>query len=140
MTNSLLTYADIPACPVTVLSRFETRLGCNRKDSLAVWGELLKYLRLRTEMEESLAPSTIVDAMWHEMILHTREYAVLCRVLHGGFIHHEPHETVDASAYERTLDALRCRFGYVNSKYWPSRAGATIEVGASCGGGGGSCS
>ncbi len=35
-------------------------------------------------------PSTLVDDMWHEFLLHTRDYAAFCDAAIGQFLHHEP--------------------------------------------------
>ena len=35
-------------------------------------------------------PSQVVDDLWHEFILHTRNYDVFCRRAFGRFLHHTP--------------------------------------------------
>ena len=35
-------------------------------------------------------PSQVVDDLWHEFILYTREYEQFCRKAFGGFLHHVP--------------------------------------------------
>jgi hypothetical protein len=35
-------------------------------------------------------PSQVVDDLWHEFILHTREYQRFCSQAFGGFFHHTP--------------------------------------------------
>lgn len=35
-------------------------------------------------------PSRGVDDLWHEMLLHTRDYAAFCDTAIGRFLHHEP--------------------------------------------------
>ena len=35
-------------------------------------------------------PSEVVDALWHEFILHTRNYDHFCRRAFGRFLHHTP--------------------------------------------------
>ncbi len=35
-------------------------------------------------------PSRVVDAMWHEFILHTRAYGEWCDLTVGRFVHHTP--------------------------------------------------
>ncbi len=41
--------------------------------------------RLRLSM-----PSTLADDMWHEFLLHIRDYAVFCDTAFGRFLHHVP--------------------------------------------------
>lgn len=35
-------------------------------------------------------PSQVVDDLWHEFILYTRNYEAFCRRAFGGFLHHTP--------------------------------------------------
>jgi hypothetical protein len=35
-------------------------------------------------------PSRVVDDLWHEFILDTREYGVFCKLAFGDFFHHVP--------------------------------------------------
>ena len=41
-------------------------------------------------------PSKVVDALWHEFILHTRGYEAFCRKAFGGMLHHTPAEALPA--------------------------------------------
>jgi len=46
-------------------------------------------------------PSVIVDDLWHEMVLHTRDYAAFCDAALGRFLHHVPESAMtgpDAAA------------------------------------------
>jgi hypothetical protein len=40
-------------------------------------------------------PSQIADDLWHEFILHTRDYQEFCRRAFGGFLHHTPAAVLD---------------------------------------------
>lgn len=56
-------------------------------------------------------PSTLVDDMWHEMVLHTRDYAAFCDTAFGRFLHHEPESNMSpkqalANRSERLLATL----------------------------------
>ena len=35
-------------------------------------------------------PSQVADDLWHEFILHTREYSTFCQKAFGGYMHHTP--------------------------------------------------
>jgi hypothetical protein len=39
-------------------------------------------------------PSVAVDALWHEMVLHTREYQEFCDQALGRFLHHVPESSM----------------------------------------------
>ena len=40
-------------------------------------------------------PSQVADELWHEFILHTREYQEFCKHAFGGFFHHAPAAVLD---------------------------------------------
>ncbi|MGQ0709473.1 MAG: glycine-rich domain-containing protein [Rhodoferax sp.] len=50
-------------------------------------------------------PSKVVDAAWHEFILHTRAYAAWCDAAFGGLLHHTPAEVLGRDA--KRNDGLR---------------------------------
>jgi hypothetical protein len=43
-------------------------------------------------------PSVVVDEVWHEFVLHTREYADFCDAAFGRFLHHEPESAMTPEA------------------------------------------
>jgi len=54
-------------------------------------------------------PSKVVDAMWHEFILHTRAYEAFCRKAFGRMLHHTPAEALAAqpNRQDRQFTGLR---------------------------------
>lgn len=58
-------------------------------------------------------PSQVVDAMWHEFILHTRAYRDWCALALGRFLHHTPALALGAQAQNN--DGLR------RAWYWACR-------------------
>jgi hypothetical protein len=42
-------------------------------------------------------PSVIVDDLWHELVLHTRDYAEFCDTALGRFLHHVPESAMSAA-------------------------------------------
>lgn len=50
-------------------------------------------------------PSQVVDDLWHEFILHTREYETWCARAFGRFLHHTP--AVALSGEKRSNEGLR---------------------------------
>jgi len=58
-------------------------------------------------------PSQVVDALWHEFILHTRAYRDWCELALGWFLHHTPALALGADA--RDNDGLR------RAWYWACR-------------------
>lgn len=58
-------------------------------------------------------PSQVVDAMWHEFILHTRAYRDWCQLALGWFLHHTPALALGSQAQNN--DGLR------RAWYWACR-------------------
>ena len=60
---------------------------------------------LRSNKQFVAMPSRVVDAMWHEFILHTKGYKDWCSVALGWFLHHTPAEALGKKV--RSNDGLR---------------------------------
>ncbi|MGH6627342.1 MAG: glycine-rich domain-containing protein [Burkholderiaceae bacterium] len=60
---------------------------------------------LRSNRQFVAMPSRVVDALWHEFILHTQAYRDWCELALGWFLHHTPAEALSAQA--RRNDGLR---------------------------------
>lgn len=60
---------------------------------------------LRSKRQFVGMPSKVVDAAWHEFILHTQAYQQWCRYAFGGMLHHTPAEVLGRSA--KRNDGLR---------------------------------
>ena len=60
---------------------------------------------LRSNKQFVAMPSRVVDAMWHEFILHTKAYQAWCRYSLGWFLHHTPAEALGKKAQNN--DGLR---------------------------------
>lgn len=68
---------------------------------------------LRSRRQFVAMPSQVVDAMWHEFILHTRAYRDWCELALGWFLHHTPALALGARAQNN--DGLR------RAWYWACR-------------------
>mgnify|MGYP001569688629 CR=1 FL=1 len=121
-------------CPPALLARLKERLVYSDGEARIAWTELLRFLIVCSQADGSLAPSKLIDEVWHEAILHTRDYAALCMALCGHFIHHTPTAEPDPEAYTRTLASLMRTYGYVNDVYWPMKHAALAECPGRCGG------
>ena len=53
-------------------------------------------------------PSQVVDDLWHEFILYTRNYAHFCRRAFGGFLHHTPAVMMSTKGQGRNDGLARC--------------------------------
>lgn len=68
------------------------RPGLSYKDCALVAHALRQFFLayLKSGREFVSMPSQVVDELWHEFILYTREYQQFCRKAFGGFLHHTP--------------------------------------------------
>lgn len=49
-----------------------------------------QYLYLTQVYGRPIAPTSDVDEIWHQHILHTNKYAIDCKTVFGRFLHHLP--------------------------------------------------
>ena len=68
---------------------------------------------LRSNKAFVALPSRVVDALWHEFILHTQAYQDWCQLTLGWFLHHTPAQALGLEA--RSNDGLR------RAWYWACR-------------------
>ena len=52
-------------------------------------------------------PSQVVDDLWHEFILHTRDYQAFCNEAFGQFLHHTPAAVLGQNAEQKSYNGLR---------------------------------
>jgi hypothetical protein len=93
--------------------------------------ELSKFLFVCSETADPLVPSPAVDDIWHDFILHTKDYAAFCALNFGKFIHHNPKRGVNpvpTDGYARTLEALRAGFAPIDTYIWPDSSAFFAEV------------
>jgi len=108
---------------------------------------LLEYKRfmevVTSESDRNFGMAGDVDTIWHEHILHTRDYVSFCLKYAGHYIHHTPEtpNEIDCSekqeSYKSTLGFLASKFGPVNHEVWP-KLGALSDC-SRCGGNCSSC-
>ena len=55
-------------------------------------------------------PSPVVDDLWHEFLLFTRDYASFCDAAFGRFLHHTPTEAMTQDEYDGQAVALRTTY------------------------------
>lgn len=73
-----------------VVTRFLKLFDISRDEADELFQETKKFLWACSQTSEPLEPPVIIDEMWHNFILFTRDYAAFCRSYFGYFIHHGP--------------------------------------------------
>ena len=94
-----------------LLSRFGAKYRFSLDESEALFGDVKAWLYLvgtRTVTAPPLVilPSMeVVDDLWHEFILYTKDYADFCCRHFGHFIHHEPTREAERDFSRRQREA-----------------------------------
>lgn len=99
-----------PSSILAVLAKSHPHIDEN--DQLRVAEALREFFLVRSRVGDRLIgmPSRVVDDLWHEFILDTREYERFCKLAFGGFFHHVP---ATANPPGKRMDAaLRATWRY----------------------------
>ena len=99
-----------PSSTLAVLAKSHPHIDEN--DQLRVAEALREFFLVRLRVGDRLIgmPSRVVDDLWHEFILDTREYERFCKLAFGGFFHHVP---ATANPPGKRMDAaLRATWRY----------------------------
>lgn len=80
--------------------------------------ELIKYLIITSQSNQTTSPCYIVDLAWHELILFTRFYEKLCKEKLEKFIHHTPSENENPEAFNYTLELYQQIFTNPPKEIW----------------------
>ncbi len=107
-----------------LIYRMVDKHGWDEAVACEVFEEFKRYAWLCATTGEALAPTKIIDEMWHNFILFTEDYQEFCRVTLGRFFHHRPTrrgqihgEDNGESATQKTTRMATEAFGTL-SKYW----------------------
>ncbi|GGF91941.1 hypothetical protein [Paenibacillus abyssi] len=93
-----------------------------------LWFELKRFFLLSALMRKVNMYSSMVDDIWHEMLMFTREYKQFCERFCGSMIHHAPHaaQPLQAAQPEKDKDE-RAWFDWVYSELFePVPASSSI--------------
>ena len=94
--------------------------------------EYKRFLSLRVENPKiDLAPTKLMDIVWHYHIIDTRRYATDCQRLFGSFLHHKPSYGPNDSA--ETEVEMKDSFDRKKNLYQKKNGTDPISISASCG-------
>ena len=88
LKNAILTYQNS-----NVISRFTDKYALDEKEAKSIFTETKKFLYLSyCEKEKAVIydDMLIVDEMWHNFILFTKDYHAFCIKFFGKYLHHLP--------------------------------------------------
>lgn len=119
--------------PALLIKRFCSEHKVSEDEAREGFEETKKFLLLCAKNKGvNYSPSLQVDAMWHQFILHTRDYFTFCDTL-GGFVHHQPAEVPTPGSYELTKRDLKRFYGNLNERFWgPKAASDCDDCSSSC--------
>ena len=105
--------------------------GIRRDTALAAIEEYRKFIFLCATRSDRNVPSKAVDLVWHQHMLHSRDYwDVFCKKL-GQPIHHSPGGAGQGHLddYKATVAAYTARFGRPPRGIWRQRARMSDIIG-----------
>lgn len=118
--------------PSLLLKRFATNENVSESETHELFLETKKFLIMcAMNRGKRYSPSPKIDAMWHQFILHTRDYLSFCDAL-GGFIHHQPAEKPAPEGYSLTRTDMQSLFGDLDQRYWTERSSDCDDCNSSC--------
>ena len=104
--------------PNLLIDKFCSEHMVSKEDAQARFQETKKFLVLcATDRKKHYSPSKAVDTMWHQFILHSRDYFVFCELV-GGYIHHQPSDKSELNELTSTFEALKNKFNNIDERFW----------------------
>ena len=111
--------------PTFLLEKFCADELVSTEEAAELFEQTKRFLVVGQVLDAHIAPSLMVDKMWHAWILFTNDYHAFGAKL-GGYIHHLPIPQGDAKQppLEPTVELLEAAFGAAPEKFWPVALGA----------------
>lgn len=99
-----------------VMGRVQRELGLDEESAAKAEDLYRKFLTLRHRYPASRhVPPKIADEVWHNHIMHTKQYLADCEKLFGDVLHHVPELEGDQSShlrdYDQTVKHYKQEFG-----------------------------
>lgn len=74
-----------------VVDRTQKRMGWSDDQTAQIFAEYLRYLNIaQANPKVMVVPSVLIDEIWHDHILHTKQYFSDCIAMFGNYMHHLP--------------------------------------------------
>ena len=86
-------------------------LGKGKVYTINALREYGRFMKIVSSSTMKAAPSKVVDTVWHENIMFTKDYAKYCDDVNGSYIHHTPSLKGDNSLFLSTIKDYESLFG-----------------------------
>jgi hypothetical protein len=97
-----------------VVYRFRKTYGITHEESADIFEQVKKWMwlahhRRLAGLETGLSidmPIVVIDEMWHNFVLFTKEYTAFCKDFFGYYVHHAPTTEAEETEYRGHLQSL----------------------------------
>ncbi|MFT5234867.1 MAG: hypothetical protein ACI8SK_000512 [Shewanella sp.] len=97
-----------------VTDRFIKLYGVEEVEAVEIFEDVKRWLWMASEARDQVENKPVVierslvvlDEMWHNFMLFTRDYGQFCNDFFGGYIHHSPMTADGIATVESELDGL----------------------------------
>ncbi|MEC4724441.1 hypothetical protein HWQ46_02625 [Shewanella sp. D64] len=112
-----------------VTDRFIKLYGVEEAEAVEIFEDVKRWLWMAAEAREQGIDQPVVidralvvlDEMWHNFMLFTRDYGQFCKDFFGGYIHHSPMTAEGVASAESELDGYSLserKTALMNKKRW----------------------
>jgi len=107
----------------SVEKRIAQHMNINIGAAHQLFLDLQKFLWMSAQSDKACIPAPLIDDAWHEFLVFTREYEMFCTEYCGGFMHHQPHHSeeateVDVEILYPTIDLMHKVLGGKPNSNW----------------------
>jgi hypothetical protein len=97
-----------------VVYRFRKTYGITHEESADIFEQVKKWMWLAHQrrlagLETGLSidiPIVVIDEMWHNFVLFTKEYTAFCKDFFGYYVHHAPTTEAEETGHRSHLQSL----------------------------------
>lgn len=100
-----------------------TKAGYKKKTIPRMIKEYFRYISICASSKKRMAPSFLVDEVWHPSILNTKQYFQISKIA-GRYLHHVPNDgskaarKIDQEAFWNTVQEYHDNFGEPDLEVW----------------------
>ena len=104
-----------------VISSFLDSYNVTEEQAIDIFTEMLRFIWFcnipgNKEFATVDHPLTIIDEMWHQFILTTKDYISFCNNFFGEYIHHAPATKIEKTKFSEEKKDIDFRDRFLNEK------------------------